>query len=77
MALSEYFAGNDNDSGVLQWGCGWHFLSWTGSKDIRIILEDDAGMIQGDTACIMIYKASFFYSVKAINHRKGIDLDTV
>ena len=23
VALSEYFAGNDNDSGVSQWGCGW------------------------------------------------------
>ena len=76
VALSEYFAGNDNDSGVLQWAGGWQALSWSG-KDIRIILEDDAGMIQGDTACIIIYNASFFYSVKAINHRNGIALDTV
>ena len=32
-------------------------VSWSG-KDIRIILEDDSGLIQGDTACIMIYNAS-------------------
>ena len=41
VALSEYFAGNDNDSGVSQWAGGWQALSWSG-KDIRIILEDDS-----------------------------------
>ena len=46
-ALSGYFAGNDNPCGVLQWG-GWVALAWSG-KDIRIILEDDSGVIQGDT----------------------------
>ena len=40
-SLSEYFAGNDNDSGVSQWAGGWQALSWSG-KDIRIILEDDS-----------------------------------
>ena len=63
MALSEYLAGNDNRSGVLQWGCGWHILSWSG-KDIRIILEDDSGMIQADTACIMINNASISIQLK-------------
>ena len=54
VALSEYFAGNDNDSGVSQWGCGWQFLSWSG-KDIRIILEDDSGMIQPALHNIIVY----------------------
>ena len=54
VALSEYFAGNDNDSGVSQWGCGWQLLSWSG-KDIRIILEDDSGMIQPALHNIIVY----------------------
>ena len=55
VALSEYFAGNDNHGGVLQWGLWvalavlqWPGVAWSG-KDIRIILEDDSGVIQGDT----------------------------
>ena len=53
--MSEYFAGNDNHGRVLQWGLWvalsvlqWPGVAWSG-KDIRIILEDDSGVIQGDT----------------------------